>query len=98
MVRRAVEGDPDNAAYRDSLGWALYRLGRIPEAVQVLEKAAAGDDPDGVILDHLGDAYLRAGRRADAVAAWQRAVKAFAKEGDHAKQQVTQQKIETCEK
>jgi len=98
MVRRAVEGDPDNAAYRDSLGWALYRLGRIPEAVQELEKAAAGDDPDGVILDHLGDAYLRAGRRADAVAAWQRAVKAFAKEGDHAKQQVTQQKIETCEK
>ena len=57
MVRRAVEGEPDNAAYRDSLGWALYRLGRYPEAVQELEKAAAGDDPDGVILDHLGDAY-----------------------------------------
>jgi len=29
MVRRAVEGEPDNAAYRDSLGWALYRLGGI---------------------------------------------------------------------
>ncbi len=98
MVRRAVEGEPDNAAYRDSLGWVLYRLGRYPEAVQELEKAAAGDDPDGVILDHLGDAYVKANRRPDAVAAWRRAVAAFAKEGEPAKRQATQQKIETCEK
>lgn len=99
MVRRAVDGEPDNAAYRDSLGWALYRLGQYPEAVQELEKAAAGDDdPDGVILDHLGDAYLKVNRRPDAVAAWRRAVEAFAKEDERAKQQATQQKIETCEK
>jgi tetratricopeptide (TPR) repeat protein len=98
MVRRAVEGEPDNAAYRDSLGWVLYRLGRYPEAVQELEKAAAGDDPDGVILDHLGDAYVKANRRPDAVAAWRRAVAAFAKEDEQAKRQATQQKIETCEK
>jgi len=98
MVRRAVDGEPDNVAYRDSLGWALYRLGRYPEAVQELEKAAAGDDPDGVILDHLGDAYRKVNRRPDAVAAWRRAVEAFAKEDDQAKRQATQQKIETCEK
>jgi len=99
MVRRAVDGEPDNAAYRDSLGWVLYRLGRYPEAVQELEKAAAGDDdPDGVILDHLGDAYLKVNRRPDAVAAWRRAVEAFAKEDERAKQQATQQKIKTCEK
>lgn len=98
MVRRAVAGDPDNAAYRDSLGWALFRLGRHPEAIQELEKAAAGDDPDGVILDHLGDAYLQANRRPDAVAAWRRAVAAFAKEGEQTKRQATQHKIETCEK
>ena len=28
MVQKAVEGEPDNMAYRDSLGWAYYRLGR----------------------------------------------------------------------
>jgi len=98
MVRRAVDSEPDNAAYRDSLGWALYRLGRYSEAVQELEKAAAGDDPDGVILDHLGDAYLRVDRRADALAAWRRAAEAFAKEDEQAKQLATQHKIETCEK
>ena len=59
MIRKAVAAEPDNAAYRDSLGWVLYRLGRGEEAVAELQKAAAGKDPDGEILDHLGDAWRR---------------------------------------
>lgn len=93
MTRRAVAGRPDSAAFRDSLGWALYRLGRICEAVRELEQAASGDDPDGVILDHLGDAYLRADRQAEALATWRRAAEAFAKQGDLEKQQTTEEKI-----
>ena len=38
MIQKAVEGDPDNAAYRDSLGWVLYRLGRIDEEVAWTER------------------------------------------------------------
>ena len=57
MIRQAVEEDPQNAAYRDSLGWVLYRLGRPEEALVELEKAAADGEPDPVILDHLGDVY-----------------------------------------
>ena len=54
-ARRAAE--PENAAYRDSLGWALFKLGRYDEAVVELEKAASVlTQPDGVVLDHLGDA------------------------------------------
>jgi tetratricopeptide (TPR) repeat protein len=98
MTSRAVAGEPDNVAYRDSFGWALYRLGRISEAIQELEKAVAGEDPDGVILDHLGDAYLQAERKTEAVATWRRAAAAFAKEGDQDKARATQQKIERCEK
>ncbi|MEE8451860.1 MAG: tetratricopeptide repeat protein [Thermoguttaceae bacterium] len=41
MVRHAVEAEPDNRAYRDSLGWVYYRLGRHDEAVAELEKAVA---------------------------------------------------------
>lgn len=98
MTRRAVASEPDNLAYRDSLGWALYRLGRVSEAIQELEIAVAGEDPDGVILDHLGDAYWRAERKAEAVAIWRRAAAAFGKEGDQDKERATQQKIERCEK
>lgn len=98
MTRRAVDSRPDNVAYRDSFGWALFRSGRISDAIRELEQAVAGDAPDGVILDHLGDAYQQAERKADAVAMWRRAVAAFAKEGERDKERATQQKIERCEK
>jgi len=78
MVRRAVDAEPDNAAYRDSLGWALYRLGRMDEAIVALEKAA-GDLPDGEILDHLGEVYLKSGKKTQAADAWRRAVEAYRK-------------------
>jgi tetratricopeptide (TPR) repeat protein len=94
MIEWAVAAEPENAAYRDSLGWVYYRLGRISQAVIELEKAAAGDnEPDGVILDHLGDAYLAAGQAEKAQAAWRRAVEAFKKQKEDAKAQAVEKKI-----
>lgn len=77
MAQEAVEAEPDNLAYRDTLGWALYRLGRHDEALAELRIAAAGETPDGVILDHLGDVYLAANRSREAVEAWRRAAEAL---------------------
>ena len=42
MLQKAVQAEPDNVAYRDSLGWALYRVGRYTEALAELQKAAGG--------------------------------------------------------
>ena len=30
MIQKAVDAEPDNMAYRDSLGWVLFRLGKYP--------------------------------------------------------------------
>ena len=38
MIREAVAAEPDNAAYRDSLGWVLFRLGKYPQAVAELKR------------------------------------------------------------
>ena len=80
MIQQAVEAEPDSAAYRDSLGWVLYRRGQFKEAVAELEKAAEMD-PDPVVLDHLGDAYLQAGQPDKAAITWERSAKAFAEGG-----------------
>jgi tetratricopeptide (TPR) repeat protein len=101
MVQKAVASDPDNRAYRDSLGWVYYRLGRFAEAVVELEKACEpektdsgeADEPDGVILDHLGDAYAAAGRTDDARKVWHRAEKSFDKQGDKAKLEAVRKKL-----
>jgi tetratricopeptide (TPR) repeat protein len=73
-----IEEDKDNAAYIDSLGWVLFRRGRIDEARKELERATTlegGDDP--VIYDHLGDVYNRLKMRPEASRAWQRALELY---------------------
>jgi tetratricopeptide (TPR) repeat protein len=73
--RAGADADKDNAAYVDSLGWVLFRRGRLDAARQELERAAAlpdGEDP--VIWDHLGDVYYRLEMTARARETWQRAL------------------------
>jgi len=93
MIVAAVAAEPENRAYRDSLGWVFYRLGRFPEAVAELEKAVDEKQPDGTVLDHLGDVYEKLGRHDKAVAAWQRAKTALEKEKEPAKAKKVKQKI-----
>ena len=76
MIQKALDAQPDEGAYVDSLGWAYYRLGDYKKAVPLLERAATLDAGDAEINDHLGDAYWRAGRRDEARFQW-RAVLSF---------------------
>lgn len=84
MTQFAVSQEPDNPAYRDSLGWAYFQLGRYAEAIAELEKAIAIEAPDGVILDHLADAYAKHMQRDKAIAMYEKAIAAFEKEPSEA--------------
>ena len=77
LVRRAVDLEPDNGSYLDSLGWILFQRGDLPGAISTLERAEALTGPEPTILEHLGDAYRRSGREADATRAWRRALQAL---------------------
>ncbi len=92
MIQIAVAAEPKNMAYRDSLGWVLFRLGRFPEALVELKSAAAVDEPDGVILDHLAEAQLATGDQTAAIENWNRAAAAFEK-SDATKVAPTREKI-----
>ena len=74
MIRRALELDPGNAAYIDSLGWVYFRLGELTQAVEELEKAARLLPADGTVQEHLGDALRAAGKSAEARTAYRRAL------------------------
>lgn len=84
MIRQAVDEEPENKAYRDSLGWALYRMGAYEEAIAELTIASSGDEPDPVILDHLADALVANGDKDAASTVWRKALKLIddAKQGD----------------
>ena len=72
-IRKALAGDPENAAYLDTLGWVYYKRGETDKAVESLTRAAA-KMPDAVIFDHLGDALSKSGDREGALAAWRKAL------------------------
>jgi len=83
MIETAVRAEPQNGAIVDSLGWALFRLGRHAEAVPHMERASALLPTDPVINDHLGDVYWAVGRLREAQFQWSRAL-SFAPEDPEA--------------
>ena len=82
LIERAVAIDPENGAYLDSLGWALYRLKRFDKAEEQLRRAVAKGSPNAVVLDHLGDVLQRRGNVREALDYWQRALKGEDDDGE----------------
>lgn len=83
LIEQAVAAQPNNGAIIDSLGWALFKLGRFEEAVPVLERGSELEATDPVVNDHLGDALWVVGRKLEAQFQWQRAL-SFDPEEDEA--------------
>lgn len=75
-VKRALELDAWNGAYHDSLGWVYFRMGRLEQAREPLERAAREFPFDATVLEHLGDLYDKLGEKESAERAWRRALAA----------------------
>lgn len=73
-IRKAVELDPQNGAYLDSLGWVYFRMNNFELAEQYLLKAVERMPYDSTIHDHVGDLYFKTGRLKMAAAHWERAL------------------------
>ena len=74
FIRRALEIEPDNAAFLDSLGWAYFKLDRLDLAESPLRRASEMLQLNSVVQDHFGDLLERLGRYSDAIATWERAL------------------------
>ena len=73
LIRVAVQKEPDNHSFLDSLGWVLYKRGRFEQARAALQDAVdAASFPDPVVLDHLGDTLYRLNEKTKAAAQWKR--------------------------
>jgi tetratricopeptide (TPR) repeat protein len=77
LVSRALELDPQNGAYLDSLGWVYYRQNKLPEAENLLVQALAKIGKDPTVHDHLGDIYFKQGKTRDAIKQWQASMQEY---------------------
>jgi tetratricopeptide (TPR) repeat protein len=75
MIKRALQIEPDNGSYLDSLGWVEFRKGRFDQALADLLRAAKHmEHEDAVVFEHIGDVYLKLNRVSQALEAWQKAL------------------------
>ncbi|MGH9627726.1 MAG: tetratricopeptide repeat protein, partial [Bryobacteraceae bacterium] len=74
LITKALEEDPHNGAYLDSLGWVYYRMNKLDEAESHLRRALERFSSDPTIHDHLGDVYFKQGKLKEAIDQWQVAV------------------------
>ncbi|MGM0594056.1 MAG: tetratricopeptide repeat protein [Pseudomonadota bacterium] len=72
-IQRAYELEPEDPAILDSMGWALYRLGRHQEALDYLQRAA-DKLQDAEIAAHLGEVLWVSGDQAAAREVWNEAL------------------------
>lgn len=73
LIKRALDQKPDDPAIQDSMGWVLYRLGKLSEARAWLEKSYAVF-PDPEVAAHLGEVLWQAGSEQRAREVWQKAL------------------------
>jgi len=74
MIKRAVELEPQNGAYLDSLGWVYFKLANYDQAEDYLRRAAEKTPNDATIQDHLGELYAKTGKLKLAAMHWERAL------------------------
>lgn len=76
LIQQAVDLEPKNPAYLDSLAWVLYKLDQPRLALTFMEEALKHqEEPDATLFDHLGDIHHAIGNQAEARKAWEQSLK-----------------------
>ncbi len=75
MAKNAVEAQPDNSSYLDTMGWVFYRLGKLTEAEEYVKRAIARGEVSAVVYEHLGDIYYAMNDKERALEQWKIALK-----------------------
>jgi tetratricopeptide (TPR) repeat protein len=75
MIKRALQIEPNNGSYLDSLGWVEFRQGKFDQALADLLRAVKNmDREDPIVFEHIGDTYLKLHRVPEALESWQKAL------------------------
>jgi len=74
LIQRALDLEPYNGAFLDSLGWAYYKRNQLDQAELTLRKAVERESHDPTIREHLGDVLAKQGRVELAVIEWEKSL------------------------
>ncbi len=76
MIRKALEQEPHNGAYLDSLGWMYFKRGELEKAKKYVEKALTyAQDPE--IYHHLGTIYIKLNKKEEGLNVYRKGLEKF---------------------
>lgn len=74
MVKKALDIDPENGAYLDTIGWIYYKLKNYDYAEMYIKQAIEIRENSAVVFEHLGDVYYELEKPNLARESWQKAL------------------------
>ncbi len=73
LAQKAITLEPNNAAYLDTYGWVLYKLGKYKQAAEYIKKSIELRANSAVVIEHLGDVYKAMGENTKALEYYKKA-------------------------
>jgi Tfp pilus assembly protein PilF len=75
LITKALDIEPGNGAYLDSLGWVQFRLGRFEDAEKNLRLALEKTPRDPTVHDHMANVLIKQSKVREAVSQWETSLK-----------------------
>jgi Tfp pilus assembly protein PilF len=75
LINKALEIEPGNGAYLDSLGWVQFRLGRLEDAEKNLRLALEKTPRDPTVHDHMANVLMKESKVKEAITQWETSLK-----------------------
>lgn len=73
MSIRAIELEPDNAAYLDTAGWIYFKSGDLDNALHYIRLSVETGNASAEVFEHLGDVYNAMDDNENAIKWWNKA-------------------------
>lgn len=73
QIRRAMETEPENPAFLDTLGWVHFKMGNYEQARLAIERSLEKIGDNSEVMEHLGDVMHALRRTGDAAQWWKKA-------------------------
>ncbi|MBS1516885.1 MAG: tetratricopeptide repeat protein [Bacteroidetes bacterium] len=70
MAKIAVEKEPGNASYLDTMGWIFFKMKNYKKAEEYIGKSLQVNPNSAVVLEHMGDVYSKLKDQTNALRYW----------------------------
>jgi tetratricopeptide (TPR) repeat protein len=74
MSLQAIDAEPNNESYLDTVGWVYFKLGHFEEAQKYIAKAIGAGGASATVYEHMGDIHYKLGEKKKAEQFWKQAL------------------------